>query len=71
MHKESFMAVVLYMVVMPVELRPKNVRIHTANVDAGWKMHALLERAGYVDIEVMPLGDQVLQEDIENLRKTL
>lgn len=71
MHKESFMAVAYFMSVMPVDLRPEKVRIHTANVDAGWKMHDLLRKAGYSDITVVPLGDMVLSEDIEQLKKDL
>lgn len=71
MHKEAFMSVAYFMAVMPVELRPSKVRIHTANVDAGWKMHDLLAKAGYTDITVIPLGDQVLDEDVENLKKEL
>src|SRR5258708_2376261 len=66
MHKESFLPVALFMAVMPIILRPEKVRIHTANVDAGWKMHDLLKEAGYKDITVIPLGDNVLQEDVEN-----
>lgn len=71
MHKESFMSVVYFLTLMPNELRPDKVRIHTANVDAGWKMHDLLQKAGYVNILLIPLGDDVLAEDIENLRKSL
>lgn len=71
MHKEAFMAVAYFMAVMPRELRPEKVRIHTANVDAGWKMHDLLSKSGYNDIVVIPLGDAVLSEDVEGLKKTL
>lgn len=71
MHKESFMSVCLYMCIMPHFLRPAKVRIHTANVDAGWKMHDLLQKAGYMDINLIPLGDDVLREDIINLKKEL
>jgi hypothetical protein len=71
MHKESFMAVAYFMAVMPPELRPARVRIHTANVDAGWKIHDLLRKAGYTDITVVPLGDDVLQEDVESLKREL
>lgn len=71
MHKEAFMSVCLFMCVMPVELRPSKVRIHTANVDAGWKMHDLLSKAGYTDITLIPLGDDVLAEDITNLKRDL
>lgn len=71
MHKETFMAVAYYLTVMPNELRPRRIRIHTANVDAGWKMHDLLKRAGYEDITVVPLGDGVLSEDVEALKRDL
>lgn len=71
MHKESFMSVCLFMCVMPVDMRPAKVRIHTANVDAGWKMHDLLVDAGYKDITLIPLGDDVLSEDITNLKRDL
>jgi len=71
MHKEAFMSVAYFMAIMPVELRPSKVRIHTANVDAGWKMHDLLAKSGYADITVIPLGDDVLAEDVEKLRKEL
>lgn len=71
MHKESFLSVALFMAVMPSGLRPRKVRIHTANVDAGWKMHDLLQKAGYTSIEVVPLGDDVLSEDIALLKKEL
>lgn len=71
MHKESFMSVAYYMAVMPRDLRPDKVRIHTANVDAGWKMHDLLRNAGYQEINVVPLGDAVLSEDVEQLKKDL
>jgi|SRR5579864_3015510 len=71
MHKESFMSVCMYMCDMPVDKRPEKVRIHTANVDAGWKMHDMLRDAGYKDITLVPLGDNVLQEDVENLKKEL
>lgn len=71
MHKESFMAVAYFMAVMPIELRPEEVRIHTANVDAGWKMHDLLRRAGYTKITVVPLGDDVTQEDVVRFKQEL
>jgi hypothetical protein len=71
MHKEAFMTVAYFMAVMPEALRPSKVRIHTANVDAGWKIHDLLRKAGYQDITVVPLGDDVLSEDIENLKRDL
>lgn len=71
MHKETFMPIVFYMAVMPSAMRPKNVRIHTANVDAGWRMEEVLRLAGYGDIEVIPLGDMVLSEDIIELRRAL
>lgn len=71
MHKESFMAVCMFMIALDVDMRPAKVRIHTANVDAGWKMHDMLKKAGYEDITVIPLGDAVLQEDIEELKRTL
>lgn len=71
MHKEAFMAVAYFMAIMPTGLRPEKVRIHTANVDAGWKMYDTLTKAGYKEIEVVPLGDDVLAEDIENLKRTL
>lgn len=71
MHKEAFMAVAYFMAVMPSELRPSKVRIHTANVDAGWKMHDLLRKSGYMDITIVPLGDEVLAENIETLKRTL
>lgn len=65
------MPVVLYMTIMPLELRPSKVRIHTANIDAGWKMVGLLEKAGYSEIAVIPLGDDVLQDDLAQLRESL
>lgn len=71
MHKESFMAVALFMAVMPLAMRPKKVRIHTANVDAGWEMDDILKRAGYEDRVVIPLGDMVTQEDWVNLKQEL
>lgn len=71
MHKESFMSVCMFMCIMPTDRRPDKVRIHTANVDAGWKMHDMLRDAGYKDITVIPLGDNVLQEDVENIKKEL
>lgn len=71
MHKESFMAVAYFMSIMAIELRPEKVRIHTANVDAGWKMHDMLKKAGYKDITVIPLGDDVLQDDITNFKTEL
>lgn len=71
MHKESFMSVCMFMCIMPVELRPSKVRIHTANVDAGWKMYDMLEKAGYSEITLIPLGDDVLAEDVENIKKEL
>lgn len=71
MHKEAFMAVAYFMAVMPIELRPELVRIHTANVDAGWKMHDLLRKAGYKSITLIPLGDDVLEEDLINIKKEL
>lgn len=70
-HKETFMAVAYFMAVMPRDLRPSKVRIHTANVDAGWKMHDLLRNSGYADITVVPLGDDVLQEDVEKIKREL
>lgn len=71
MHKETFMPVALYMAVMPKKLRPDRVRIHTANVDAGWLMHEILRKAGYIHFEIIQLGDDVLQEDIKHLKETL
>jgi hypothetical protein len=71
MQKETFMPVAMFMAVMPTELRPGKVRIHTANVDAGWKMEDLLRNAGYEDISVIPLGDDVTQEDVESFKKSL
>jgi len=71
MHKEAFMSVAYFMAVMPRDLRPSKVRIHTANVDAGWKMYDLLRNSGYTNITVVPLGDAVLQEDIEKIKKEL
>lgn len=71
MHKESFFAVAYFMAIMPRELRPEKVRIHTANVDAGWKMFDLLKKSGYDDITVVPLGDDVLAEDVDKFKKSL
>lgn len=71
MHKESFMAVAYFMAVMPRDLRPEKVRIHTANVDAGWKIFDLLRNSGYTNLTVVPLGDSVLSEDIEQLKRDL
>lgn len=71
MQKESFMPVVMFMCVMSEELRPTKVRIHTANVDAGWKMEALLTAAGYKNILVIPLGDDCNQEDINRFKKEI
>jgi hypothetical protein len=71
MHKEAFMSVCMYLCDMPDAKRPAKIRIHTANVDAGWKMHDMLRDAGYKDIVVIPLGDDVLQEDVVNIKKEL
>lgn len=69
MHKESFLPVVQVMCLLPENMRPSKVRIHTANVDAGWKMVELLEKAGYKDVIYILGGDDCMQDDIINLKK--
>lgn len=44
--QETFQPVVYYICIMPYEKRPKKVTIHTANVQAGKQMVALLEDSG-------------------------
>lgn len=71
MHKETFMPVCQALVMLDVDNRPSKVRIHTANVDAGWKMYDLLEKAGYQDITYEPGGDPCTQDDVEQIKKEL
>lgn len=71
MHKESFMPVVHVLCLLPPDRRPTRVRIHTANVDAGWKMVELLEKAGYKDIGYVLGGDGVTQEDLKDFKGEL
>lgn len=71
MHKESFLPVVQVMCLLPQDLRPKKVRIHTANVDAGWKMVDLLEKAGYTGVDYILGGDDCTQEDVQQLKGEL
>lgn len=71
MHKESFMPVCHVLCLLPGGLRPAKVRIHTANVDAGWKMVGMLEAAGYKDIDYVLGGDNCSQEDVQNIKKEL
>lgn len=71
MHKESFMPVCHVLCLLPSSLRPTKVRIHTANVDAGWKMVEILEKAGYKDIDYVLGGDNCTQEDVQRLKEEL
>lgn len=71
MHKESFLPVCHVLCLLPVDLRPAKVRIHTANVDAGWKMVELLEKAGYKDIAYVLGGDDVTQADVDAIKGEL
>lgn len=71
MHKESFLPVVQVLCLLPINLRPKTVRIHTANVDAGWKMVDLLEKAGYTNIDYILGGDDCREEDVDKLKEEL
>lgn len=71
MHKESFMPVCQVLCLLPVDLRPTIVRIHTANVDAGWKMVDILEKAGYKDVDYVLGGDECTQADVEKLKGEL
>lgn len=71
MHKESFMPVCHVLCLLPTGLRPAKIRIHTANVDAGWKMVELLEQAGYKDISYILGGDACSREDVEKLKGEL
>lgn len=45
---ETFMPVVYYICLMPKEIRPKTIRIHTANYPAGLRMERLLIESGMV-----------------------
>lgn len=44
--KETFQPVAFYLSVMPEAMRPKVIKFHTANVEAGKNMVALLRNAG-------------------------
>lgn len=68
MHKENFMPVCYVLCLLPPERRPTKVRIHTANVDAGWKMVNLLEKAGYTNVEYVLGGDECTQEDVNRIK---
>jgi len=70
-YKETFMPVCHVLCLLDVDNRPSKVRIHTANVDAGWKMVNMLEQAGYTDIVYEPGGDPCTQEDVNNLKGEL